>query len=279
MFYNVAVLKIELGDYHNDITLRDIQLWRKSKNEETDENSDINDHNRNTQLLKGKFCQYINITRLPIWLQKHNNGDNDEQLICFTTSSTTLAYFESKLRYNDRGIVIEICQNDVIDTMNEPKYLVFYKVDNLVEYFYIDVTIKKKIDSQIKMLKQSKKKLNDNKLDNIDTYKNRNIDKILRQAHERNMLKTNKIIKSLQISDKRLQFNETLSKLILGGFRLRGILNTHTGFHKLYKTTFDAAGFTHRDEIEQLSHNNIQEIPFESLQETVEVLLKLFTKS
>lgn len=84
--------------------------------------------------------------------------------------------------------------------------------------------------------------------------------------------------RNVHINDKRLQFNETLSKLILG-LRLRGISNSITDYQKLYKITFDAAEFTHRDELKRISMGSGEEVSFESLQETVETLLKLFTKS
>lgn len=81
--------------------------------------------------------------------------------------------------------------------------------------------------------------------------------------------------KPQSLAHKKAQFNDTLSKLILTGLRLRDIPNSSAGFSNLYKMTFQAAEFAHRDDVKKYNY----QIPFELIQQTVETLLKLFTKT
>lgn len=85
----------------------------------------------------------------------------------------------------------------------------------------------------------------------------------------------NTMKKPQSLAHKKTQFNDTLSKLILTGLRLRDIPNTSPGFSTLYKMTFQAAEFAHRDDVKKYNY----QMPFELIQQTVETLLKLFTKT
>ncbi|CAL9729625.1 mitochondrial morphogenesis protein Sld7p [Monosporozyma unispora] len=96
-----------------------------------------------------------------------------------------------------------------------------------------------------------------------------------KSKYEIDKIITNKAKKPQSPVNKKVQFNDTLSKLILTGLRLRDIPNTNPGFTKLYKITFQAAEFTHRDDVKRCNY----QVPFETLQQTVETLLKLFTKT
>ncbi|CCE64336.1 hypothetical protein TPHA_0H01290 [Tetrapisispora phaffii CBS 4417] len=293
MFNKLAVLKLDLGHRHNDITLRDIQLWNKSNLEQqhVDKKSQAK-----VITMNAKFLTYVDISCLPIWLINDSNSSHDSELYCFTTSNTSLSFFKSKLKYNNRGIVIEISKDknnrnlssrDNTNPLIFSDHIVFYQANNFIQYFYLNIDRKTEIEYKINKLEKLKSdtELVINTVTKLDEYSKLNedprnkIDKILKKSYEQNRMNTNKVMRSLQISDKRLQFNDTLSKVILGGLRLRGIPNTQIGFQKLYKITFEASEFALRDELTQLLHNKIQEISFEKLQETVEVLLNLFLKS
>lgn len=254
MLRKASVLKIGLGGKNNDITLRDVQLWED------------NETNEQLQFLKGQFIQYVNLQLLPIWLKDEKSGKN----ICYTTSSTTLAYFSSKLKYQNRGIVIEVTHNNK-GLLNQYQYIILFRLGDTIHYMNIDLTKKQSLDLQIeKLLKQDKA---------LPNTKHNSIDAIILQSKQKNNSNINKVIKNVQIGDKKLLFNETLSKLILGGLRLRGIPNSAPGFQKLYRMTFDASEFAHRFDLKLALKDETFQISFETMQETVETLLKLFTKS
>ncbi|EDO15640.1 hypothetical protein Kpol_489p21 [Vanderwaltozyma polyspora DSM 70294] len=276
MFEKLAVLKVKLGDRHSDIVLRDIQLWRKPLDGDNDNGLDRSISNvKEINYLKGEFLQYIDINKIPLWLRSSEHFSN--LLICFTTSTTTNAFFESKLKYINRGIVIEVNSAAAAAAANnyQHRYLIFYKNGHNVEFIPIDLSLKELFDNKIASLNADTENVTEGK----EKKKSSSIDKILMQSQKKVFVQTNKVMESLQISEKRQKFNETLSKLILSGLRLRGIPNTQSGFQKIYKMTFDTTEFAHREELVKLSHNTIHEIPFEDIQETVETLLKLFTKS
>ena len=237
--------------------IRDVQLWgnmtlRRILNPE----------------WSGHFIQYVDMGKLPFWIRsKYMNTYR-----CYSTSGTTQAYFKSKLRNANRGIVIELF--DKIDQQSkEPTYLIIFRKNTELNCLQVDLTIKHELDAQVSKLKQEIGKTR------ASVSKEGSIDIIIRQAQQRKIGTKTKVYRNVHINDKRLHFNETLSKLILGGLRLRGILNVVPDFQKLYKITFDAAEFAHRDELKRISMGSGEEISFESLQETVETLLKLFTKS
>lgn len=249
MFCQVGLLVFDLGERHADIVIRDVQLWSKDAVKDSD----------SVSVVKGRFLQYVALDMLPLWLES-------EELYCYTSSKITVSYFNSKLTNSKKGIVIcTTNDNNFANVKNE--FYVLYRIDNSVRCFRFNYDLKQRIDSMIHNERRD------------SSSKNKNIDDIIRKSQIRLKVANTKVTKNVQINDKKLQFNETLSRLILGGLRLRGIPNTQVAFQKLYKMTFEAAEFTHRNDLQLLANGSTTEIPFETLQETVEILLKLFTKS
>lgn len=245
MLRQVGVLRFGLGSKNDNVLIKDVQLWKEVTGDEEPVRS-----------LKGSFLQYVAYEKLPLWITRTGTVST-----CLTGSSTTLAYFSSKLRRASRGIVVEIAGG----------YAVLYRRDSSVQCLEINLSVKSLIDSQIKVLETDLAASASSKDDNIDV--------ILRLSHERQAISKNKVMKNLQTSEKKLQFNDTLSRLILGGLRLRGIPNSQFGFQKLYRMTFNAAEFAHRAQLQAQTGSNDSQVPFEDLQATVETLLQLFTRS
>lgn len=252
MLRKTGVLRFELGGKYDDIIIRNVQLWQDMPNDEDEPE---------VRILKGKFLHYLDLDKTPLWVSLGATKSS-----CFTTSSTTVAYFNSKLRRERRAIAVEITSTSTHE------YIILYRSQLEVKCLEVDSTQKLLIDSQIE-------DLSIRGLPPVTATKDANIDVILRQSQERQVVNTKKIMNNLQFSERKLHFNETLSKLILGGLRLRAIPNSQSGFQKLYKMTFSAAEFAHRNELQQFARTNCLEIPFESLQATVETLLELFTKT
>lgn len=245
MLRQVAVLKFGLGSHNENVVIRDVQLWKEVQGDE-----------QPTRSLKGSFLQYVDYDKLPMWIVCTGTVST-----CLTGSSTTLAYFTSKLRRERRGIVVETVGG----------YVVLYRRGSTVLCLEVDLSLKSQIDSQINELETETVASTSTKDDNIDA--------ILRQSHHKQAVSNNKVMKNLQISEKKLQFNDTLSRLILGGLRLRGIPNSQVGFQKLYRMTFNAAEFAHRAQLQKQARSSDPQVPFEELQSTVETLLKLFTST
>ncbi|SMN17885.1 similar to Saccharomyces cerevisiae YOR060C SLD7 Protein with a role in chromosomal DNA replication [Maudiozyma saulgeensis] len=269
MLRQVGVLKFDLGERHTDIVVKDVQIWTNNdtlKDEHQNDNVSIWSHS-------GRFMQYVDLNMLPLWLRP-NVSSNNSTHICFTTSKATNAYFNSKLRDSRRGIVISFPSQDT--ATDSSGLWIFYRdedselnEDNFVKCFMLDLSRKNMIDTQI----------HDSIKNNSHMGRESSIDDILKKSQNRINSANNEVAKNVRINDRKLQFNETLSKLILGGLRLRGIPNTQSSFQRLYKMTFDASEFTHRNELKEMNRGQQPDIPFEELQETVETLLRLFTKS
>ncbi|QHS76171.1 Sld7p [Saccharomyces paradoxus] len=257
MSQKLCTLKFTLSGKQGSLVIRDVQLW-----------SNRPMASKSTPEWRGQFIQYVDLGKLPLWIRTKDMNTYR----CYSTSATAQAYFKSKLRNANRGIVIELA--DKIDQRSrEPAYLIIFRENTELNCFQVDLTMKHEFDSQVSKMKQEIGKTRPS------VSKEGSIDIIIQQSQQRKIGTKTKVYRNVQINDKRLQFNETLSKLILGGLRLRGIPNSTTEFQKLYKVTFDAAEFTHRDELRRISMGSGEEVSFESLQETVEALLKLFTKS
>ncbi|GAV47674.1 hypothetical protein ZYGR_0H05200 [Zygosaccharomyces rouxii] len=238
-----AVLKFTLGEKYDDIIVKDVQLW----SQEPPKADGI-------KQLKGRLLQYVDMNKLPLWATT-----GSKNYVVYTWRSSTTSYFASKLKNENRGIVIDLLNG----TNNNDHLLILHRKLEKVQCLKLNLNVKRKFDNQlISRTVQT-------------TSKEGSIDSIVQQSQRQNQFKAKTIRNHVRTSEKKITFNETLSKLILGGLRLRGIPNTQSGFQKLYKITFDAAEFAHRDE---LKHSDA-EVPFETLQETVEVLLKLFCKS
>ncbi|CCD25386.1 Sld7p NDAI_0F00670 [Naumovozyma dairenensis CBS 421] len=234
MLKKLKILKIGLGERHTELKLRDVQLWIED-NEFHDNRSALPQKNKVLE-LNGNFIQYVDLSKLPFWIR-----DDAQENVCFTRSATTLSYFSSKLKYKHRGIVIEI-----ISDVPSQEFIVFYRNANTICWFSIDYTLKNKFDVQIKQ----------DLSNNTDTCNrggnSKNHSRILKSQENRNRLQRN-----TESIKRKVQFNEILTKLILSGLRLRGIPNTNSGFHRLYKMTFDAAEFAHRDQIRRNILNDI----------------------
>ncbi|CAI4064671.1 hypothetical protein SUVZ_08G1010 [Saccharomyces uvarum] len=257
MSQKLCTLNFVLSGKQGDLVIRDVQLW-----------GDQLVVSNPVPEWKGQFVQYVELGNLPLWVRSKDISTYR----CYSTSATTLAYFKTKLKNASRGIVIEL--SDKVDQRSqEPAYVILFRENTELNCFQVDLTMKHEFDSQISKLKQEIGKTR------ASVSKEGSIDIIIQQSQQRKIGTKTKVYRNVQINDKRLQFNETLSKLILGGLRLRGIPNSTTDFQKLYKTTFDTAEYAHRDELKRISMGSGEDVPFESLQETVETLLRLFTKS
>lgn len=128
MLEKVQVLRIGLGLKHNGIKLRDVQLWR-------DEQTMNNGNQGEKEItLKGEFISYIDLRKVPLWLMLP--ATMKEKNFCFTNSTTTLAYFNSKLRYRHRGIIIELA-----DGNGDDKFIVMYKDQNNVRWFCFNIKL------------------------------------------------------------------------------------------------------------------------------------------
>ncbi|CCH58723.1 hypothetical protein TBLA_0A09380 [Henningerozyma blattae CBS 6284] len=325
--HKVGVLKFTLGGHsstHNEITLRDVQLWEQKNNNHESPSEDQN-LTEPVHTYKGKFFQYVSLSRLPNWcfpIDNYGNNQDGNQSVTFTTSSTTLAYFKSKLKTFDRGIVVEISVMD--DTrLIDHLFIIFYssnKYNNSknhnIHWFILDLRKKSQIDSKVlelqKQLNKNRPQLekrliekpllhHSNTLDLGTLIKRKASNDSLMGNDNNNLLKTKyedpllshgtfsdtqKLIQNNIVKrDRRIQFKETLSKLILSGLRLRGIPNSQPGFQKLFRTTYDSAEFAHRNDLKKLVSNNSSKktmdeyLSFETLQDTVETLLTLYTRS
>ncbi|QLQ82006.1 hypothetical protein HG537_0G02600 [Torulaspora globosa] len=241
----IATLKFNLGSRYDNIVIRDVQLWGETGLD-----------GQPVRYISGKFLQYVDLDKLPVWV-----SCSGSLATCLTDSGTAIAYFSSKLRRERRGIVVQAGD----------QFLVLYRDRDQVVCLQVDLSVKETIDSQINDIEAAAAASN-------SLTKHNSIDVILRQSQEKKSFNNDKVLRNLHASEKRSQFNKTLSKLILGGLRLRGIPNSQSGFQKLYKMTFSAAEFSHRKQLQALVNRQGPEIPFEELQTTVETLLELFTR-
>lgn len=269
MSRQVGVVKFDLGERHSDIIVKDIRIWTNSNKTTADEANNV-EQNFDIWSYSGRFLQYVDLWSLPLWLQPRWDHKIENSIFnCYTMSKATMAYFSAKLKDERRGIVIYFETHSEDDS----GIWIFFKNDtgDQVQCYPLDFHKKKLIDDQIKTMSEAQ--------DTTISRRDSGIDEILNKTKKRINITNKEVAKNIRINDKKLQFNETLSKLILGGLRLRGIPNTQSSFQRLYKMTFDASEFTYRDELKKLSKGVPAEIPFEALQETVEILLRLFTRS
>ncbi|AET39138.1 Sld7p Ecym_4057 [Eremothecium cymbalariae DBVPG len=98
------------------------------------------------------------------------------------------------------------------------------------------------------------------------------IDTVIHRTQLKRTQSSIKLHSLLRKNDHKQQFVSRLSQCILGGLRLRNI--PHPQYEKLYKMTYGASEFSFRNELATQ-----QEITFEQIQNCVEILLKLFTRS
>lgn len=268
MSKQVGVVKFDLGENHSDVIVKDIRIWANSNNIRDDETNN-DEQDIDIWSYSGRFLQYVDLWSLPLWLQPHRDSVSNNIFNCYTMSKVTMAYFNTKLKDERRGIVIYF-ETHLED---DSGIWIFFKNDtgDQVQCYPLDLHMKNLIDDQINEMSDIQ--------DTTISRRDSEIDQILNKTKNRIDITNKEVAKNIRINDKKLQFNETLSKLILGGLRLRGIPNTQSSFQRLYKMTFDASEFTYRDELKKMSKGLPVEIPFEALQETVEILLRLFTRS
>lgn len=272
MPYKVASLKISVGPKHAEIVLRDVQLWDLTEQ----------DHGQLplSRDYRCSFAAYVDMRKLPLWL-RHSAS----HFQCFTRSSTTTTYFNSKLKYNHRGIVVKCIPREKMDP-GRYEYFTFYREDNSVHAIGIDLAVKRNIDTQIKQLKSTNTvsteqtdEDTDGGEDAEDNNRESNIEKIVTVTRQKSENATSKVLQCIREKDRKIQLKDTISKLILAGLRLRALSGTHSETQRIYKMTLSAAEFAHRNDIIRLQRGAIKEIPLENMQETVESLLNLFTKT
>ncbi|SCV06172.1 LANO_0H23684g1_1 [Lachancea nothofagi CBS 11611] len=203
-----------------------------------------------------KVVTYIDRRKLPLWVLRRSC------YACCSDSSTTAAYFRSKLlkrRHAHRGIMASY----------KHSFCMFYAQQSEPQTFQIrcvilDFSYKQKLDLQLKELAKSTAQEPPDALDHIVARKQR------QRLQNRSQISTHS-----RIADSRRQFTKTSASCILGGLRLRGIPETHPEFQALYKTTLSTVEFAHRHDLHKLQ----APMPFESVQDTVETVLRLFTRS
>lgn len=237
-----AVLSLTLGYGKDKVLLKDIELW--------DENIITNIKDR-PLIWSGRYVSYVSVQKLPLWIY---DKEQPTPWHCYSNCSKTCNYFNIKLKSLNRSMIAEIHHNSM-DSASQTRLALFYVKNNSIMCKLLSTKLKSKID------------------EHITTSSNANINNTM-------VTKTNSKFSvskkpSHSLLNKKVHFNDTLSKLILTGLRLRDIPNTSSGFTKLYKMTFQAAEFAHREDIKKYGY----QVPFELLQQTVETLLKLFTKT
>ncbi|AGO12677.1 AaceriADR203Cp [[Ashbya] aceris (nom. inval.)] len=225
------------------IVLRDVQLWQRRGTSAPRPASHAG--------LTGRLLQAISLDRLPAWAGRSNSYR------CFSGSTTTRAFFAAKLlrrRHRARGLVVELAP-----TRASKEYLVFHKELGEDSHFRLccftlDLSRKHALDAVLKPVLPAAR---------IDTL-------VLRSNARRRAAENRQ--DTANTSDARQRFVARLSQCILGGLRLRAVPQAR--YEKLYRAVFQASEFTFRDELAAAA-----DVPFEALQDCVETLLKLFTRS
>lgn len=237
-----AVLSLTLGYGKEKVLIRDIELW--------DDNIATNTRERPLK-WSGRYVSYVSLRKLPLWIY---DKEQPTPWHCYSSCSKTYNYFNVKLKSLNRSMIAEIYNNS-LDSASQTRLVLFYVKNDSIMCNLLSTKLKSKIDEYI--TKSSATTINNTKI-----------------SEAGNKFTSGKK-PSHSLLNKKVHFNDTLSKLILTGLRLRDIPNTSPGFTKLYKMTFQAAEFAHREDVKMYDY----QIPFELLQQTVETLLKLFTKT
>lgn len=246
-----SVLKVDVG--HGTV-IRDVQLWRNFEDNEPD------------PTLEFKECEVIgmiDMRKLPLWI------DHGERHRCYTTSQTAFNYFKAKLmrqRHRNRGILCKSKGNSGIK-----KFKVFYRklqtdsgASFQIESSSLSLETKYLFDEQLKL------RSNSSFMATLPTR--HSIDLILEKSKQKRIQKNSSLNKKVEQSDYKRNFNSMLSQCILSGLRLRNVPQTQC--EKLYKMTFQASEFTFRNELKC-----VEPVSFVGIQDCVETLLKLFTRT
>lgn len=263
------------SSFLSQINIRDVQLWQNQ--------SQGGKHAVGNNTLKGQFLQYVDLSQLPLWAsplayQSFNELNNT----VFTTSSTTLAYFSTKLRKPNRGIVVEIKSRD----QDGWEYYILYDSikdsTHYIRWLKFDLNKKNEID---KTLSNYMKSVTNENVDNnsSNTIGENNLDNFIKKRNisSNNMVKNDIIKKNIEKKDKKMLFDKTLTNLINSGLRLRNITSfEQSDFDQIFKMTFTSAEFALRYESKKflLNSSRNEELPFDLMQDTIETLLTLFTR-
>ncbi|CUS24801.1 LAQU0S20e00188g1_1 [Lachancea quebecensis] len=239
---NECILTLDVG---NGVVIQDVQLWGNSAETLLPKKG------------KARVVAHVDTRKLPLWVRSR------DIFTCFSSSSTTAAYFRAKLlkdRHAHRGIVVEVGK----------LYLVFFKSERSPSTFQIecvrlDLALKRKFDTQLLQASTV----------SSQSLMSPHIDDIVAKQSLARAESSLRISRHVQVADYRRHFSSTASSCILGGLRLRGIRESETDYHKIYKTAYLAVEFAFRNELS----NAHPPISFEQVQETVETLLKVFTRS
>ncbi|SCU77679.1 LADA_0A01662g1_1 [Lachancea dasiensis] len=199
-----------------------------------------------------RVMSYIDRRKLPLWVRR------EECYACGSESTTTAAYFRSKLmkqRHVYRGIVATQGSGFCMFFAQQTQDGGVYQIRCVV----LDFTLKQQLD---RGLWQAPKRTTP-----LELLVARRRDSLLRNR--------SRVSTHAQIADFRRQFSKTCASCVLSGLRLRGIPETHPEFQALFKTTLATVEFAHRHDMSAPR----EPLGFETVQESVETVLKLFTSS
>lgn len=249
------VLKLDVG---LGTVIRDVQLWSKT---DADSTTNSTASSTGSSAVTTGLCEVvgmINVSKLPLWL------DTSAAYHCFSTSETTFNYFRAKLmrqRHRNRGILCKL-----LKPRDSVQYLLFYK------RLHTDANASFEIECVA--VSFATKHLLDNLLQPAAAVAAplKSIDSILEKNKRQRLQKNASLNKQVLLNDHRQHFVSMLSQCILSGLRLRNV--SQSQYEKLYKMTYQACEFAFRNELKLT-----QTITFESVQECVETLLRLFTKT
>ncbi|CEP60722.1 Sld7p LALA0_S01e17480g [Lachancea lanzarotensis] len=206
-----------------------------------------------------RVAGYIDRAKLPFWVLR------GALYVCLSESSTTAAFFRSKLlkkRHLRRGIVAS----------HEDGHCMFYASpiesdETLFEIHCVEldlITIKQQLDSQLP------------KSATLDS--GHPLDHLVERKQRQQLRSRSRVSQHAEVADLRRQFLKTAAGCIRSGLRLRGMPESQPEFHTLYKTTLSTVEFAHRHDLNATS-SSPQTVSFETVQDTVETLLRLFTRT
>ncbi|SCV03621.1 LAMI_0H09626g1_1 [Lachancea mirantina] len=242
----LLTLTIDVG---NGTLIRDVQLWDMDGEEQ-----------RNGKTYQCKVMGTIDMKRLPLWVRK------GKEYTCFSHSNSTGSYFRSRLakrRHADRAVVLEL-PNEALGHELAVLYRTISHGLLSVKCSALDFSMRQVLDRQ----------LHDAWEVSTEGPRDRSIDAIVARKQRQRTASTIRVSTSMRVAEYKRQFSARLSGCILGALRLRG-LEKEPEFHQIYKMTFASAEFAFRRELSE----SRDPVAFETIQETVETLMKLFTKS
>lgn len=210
------------------VAIRDLQLWQGEGPSGGDRMGGTEKH------VECKYMCYVELEKLPMWAY-------GELYHCYTSSSTSLRFVQSKLKWVGRGILLRQL-NKTGGTGNATLYC-------------LTVVNAKELSASTGL--QQEPQSDDDKAVVCITLRT--------NEHITQYIKDQKLKQKRQL----IQLDETITRLILNGLRLRDVPSDHPDYTKIYKMTFNATKFAIRTYKEGLP-------PVVQLQETVETLLTLF---